>query len=1130
MRTSLIATTALAATLALGARFGRADEPPAAPKPDEARAKPSPELHKIYVPFKDLQKVFEKEGQGVFVPYAEFRALWEKAYRLPDDPARPPVPAAVRSAVYAGVADSDGVRFTAQLELDVLAAGWQRVALPFGGIGIEKATIAGAPALLVPTEKGYDLLLKDAGPRTLELAFRVGAPIAGDTHEARLALPPVPLARLSLRVPGADTDVQVTPRLAGGTGPTADGSTELLAYLGPVSDVRLTWRRRPDDRAKVDPLVFSSETTDVLVDRGVVRTEFAATLSILRAPLDALAVVVPADAVVLYVEGNGIRTWERDPAGERIAIALREPVKEAWTFKVGLERPVKELPADVTLPLVGVDKLERETGFLRLRAAEGVKVDPKATPGLVQTDLAALPDPLKGAAPGKAFGWRHPARSGTVVVAVEALSPRVSAVTGQRVGLRPEGVDLRFQGQIAVERAGIFGLELEVPEALEVTDVRVAGAELDDWTRVPSAGGGASVLRVAFRDRLLGNVSIFVAGRQPVVVPEEDGKEAIVAVPLVTVRGAAHVRGYVALHADPALDRRETARTRLTVLESDAPAALEPAGLPDPQLPLAARFEHREGSTALELAVRRKAATVTGAVETAVRLEPDRTRLDVRLVWQVQFRGVDALRFRGPIELASRVHLAPRQPGLELDAPTPEPRPDGAPADWKPARTTWTVRLAAPREGRVEAVLVVDDVPETPLVAGGSRAVSVPVFVPFGPDGKPLANSTHHAAIRRDPLLEVATEAVEHGEEIDARELAGVTALAAPETFLAFRSFDPAHAVRLKVTKHEYEPVAEVVISHMHLNTVVPAEGRATTEAFLVVRNNDRQYLELKLPEGANIRAVRVDGKNETPRHGEDGTVRIPLLANLGKDQAFLVALAYDHDVRRSGLVFQSVAFDGPVASRVTSDLLTWRVYVPREREITSFGGNVEPVRSESSWALLLLDDATRLFRRAPRGTPIDLSAMIHDLERGSPLQVQGDGEARLLSNRVGTGSVVITSVSPTAFLFVKLLAFAVAFVGARALARRLGRTGRGAAAAFLVPAILLLVLLVPAGHGASGILTSMWLGVLLSGAISLVQDVRTRRAKAREAARLAARSSTVPPASAPADGPPAPGAPGAAG
>ncbi len=1099
------------------------EDPPATPPGPSA---PGPEVHKIYVPYKDLQKVFEKEGQGVFVPYAEFRALWEKAYRLPDDPTRPPLPAAVRSAVYAGVAEGEGIRFTATVEVEVLAAGWQRVALDFGGVGIESATIGGEPALLVPTEKGYDLLLNGAGRRTLDLVFRVGAPLQGETHVATITLPPVPLARLSLRVPGTDTDVQATPRLAGSTGPTADGATELLAYLGPVSTVQLSWRRRPDDADRPAPLVFAAETTDVLVDRGVARTSFVAEIAILRAPLDALTLVVPADAVVLYVEGNGIRTWERNAAGDRIQVALREPVKEKWSLRVGLERAVKDLPAEVALPLVGIEGLERETGFLRLRTADGVKVDPRATPGLVQTDLSALPDPLKGAVPGKAFSWRHAGRLGAVTAAVEALVPRVSASVGNRVGLRPEGIEVRVVGEVSVERAGIFAVEFDLPASLEVTDVQVKGAELDDWTRNPGAGG-AEILRVALRDRLLGNATILVFGRVPLAVPEEDGKEATIDVPFLRVRDAQHVRGYLAVHADAALDRRETARVGATGRAAAPPAGGEPPALPGVALPLSARFEHREGPASLSLAVKRKAATVTGSVETGLRLEPDRTRLEVRLVWQVQFRGVDAFRFRGPADLVGRVHLGPKQAGMDLLDPVPEAKPEGAPADWKPARATWTLRLAAPRQGRVDVALVVDDRPETPLAAGESRRVAVPVFFPVGPDGKPLPNSTLHAAVRRDPLLEVAAEAVEHGEEIDARELAGVTALAAPETFLAFRSYDPEHAVTLRVTKHEYEPVAEVVVSHVHLNTVIPAEGRATTEAFLVVRNNDRQYLELRLPGDANIRAVSVDGKPETPRRGEDGAVRVPLLANLGKDQAFVVALAFDHEVERSGFFFESVRVSSPVPLRVTSDLLTWRVYVPKEREITAFGGDLRRVDDRGSWALRLLDDATGFLRRKPAGTPIDLSRMVHDLEKGSPFQVQADGTAHLFANRTGTGSVSLTSVDPAAFLFLRLLLLAGAFLGARLFARALARRGRGTSVAFAAPALLLLVLLVPAGPGMAAVLTAMAVGVLLSGVLSLVLFVVRSRGWGRG---RAPRAPAAPPAPPPPPPPPAPPPPGGGG
>lgn len=1067
--------------LALLPLAARADDPP---KPGEKQ--PGPEVHKVYVPYRDLQKVFEKEGQGVFVPYAEFRALWEKAYRMPDDPSRPPVNAAVRSASYAGTADGETIRFTAQVEVEVLAKGWQRVALDFGGVGVEQASIAGEPALLVPTATGYDLVLEGQGRRMLDLVLRVGAPAQGDSHVAELALPPVPLARLALRVPGTDTDVQVTPRLAGSAGPTPDGATELLAFLGPVSKVRLSWRRKPDEGPKVDPLVFAQQTTDVLVDRGVVRTDAAATLSILRAPLETLTLSVPRDAVVLYVDGQGIRAWERSADGAAITIALREPVRETWAVRVGLERALPALPAEVALPLVGVEGLERESGFLRLRAAEGVKVDPRAVPGLVQVDLRDLPAPLQGAVPGKAFGWRHPSRPGAVTAAAEALAPRLSASLANRVGIRPEGVDVSVLAAVSVERAGVFGVSFDLPAALEVTSVTLGGAELDDWTRTP-APPGRQTLRVAFRDRLLGAAQVVIVGRLPLLIPEEEGQEAALDVPLVSLLEAQHVRGYVALHADPALDRRETGRTGLTALEADVPAVIEPPGLSGGDPPLAARFEHREGAVALALALKRKAATLTGEVETGVRLESDRTRLAVLLRWKVEFRGVDTLRFRGPLSLAKRVHLRPGQLGMDLLEPEAEAKPEGAPSTWEPTRGTWTLKLSAPRLGLVDVPLVVDDRPETSLTAGGSRRVSVPVFVPVEADGKPLANIRLSAAVQRDPLLEVATETVDKGEEIDARELPPT--LATSDAFLAFRSFDADHAISLLLTKHEYEPVAEVVVSHMHLDSVAPAEGRGTTEAYLVVRNNDRQTLEVKLPKGANIRAVHVDGRPETPRRAENGNVLIPLQSGLRKDQAFLVAFVYDHEVEREGGLFESVRLQSPLPQGVSSDLLTWRVFTPRrdEREVTGFGGDVSPERERGSWALRLLGDVGRTLKRDQGGRPLDLGRLVRDVEKGSPFQIPHDGEEWLFSNRLGTGAVSLSFANPKTLAWMRVLLLIAGFLGARLLLKVARGLGQGRMLAFVVPVLALVALLIPAQRGMAQLLTAVLCGVAASGVVSFV-------------------------------------------
>ena len=1086
-------------------------QPDDAPAPEAPAPDARPDITKLYVPFHDLEKIFQKEGEGVFLPYAEFRRLWELAHRLPPDTETPPVPAAVRAASYVGRVDGETLRFEAQVEVEVLAKGWHRIALDYAGIGIEQAEIDGKPALLVPTKTGYDLLLEDPGRRTLELVLRAAAPAEGDLHSAEFSLPPVPLARLSLQVPGKDTEVTITPRLAS-TSTSSGDHTELLAFLGPVAKVKLGWRRKPEDTPTVDPLVFAEETLDVRVDRGVVRTTFRAVLAIRRAPLRTLRVAVPPEAVVLYVNGEGIRTWTRSDGGGNIDIELRAPVKETYDLQVGLEHALPPPPVAPLLPFAALEGMERERGFLRVQAADGVKIEPRKTTGLVQIDLHDLPKELQGATPGRAFGFRYPTRPGETVFDVQALEPRVSATHGNRIGVRPESLDVRCVADITVERAGIFALEFDVPADLDISDVALQGAELDDWT-LERVAGKPSILRVALRDRLLGRATATIFGRTRIEISEVDGAPAVnLAMPLVLLRGAHHVRGFVGVHVDPALDHNVTDSTGLTPLDANAPAACDPPALPGEAaaLPLVYRFEHREGAIALSYELKRKAPTITCAVESWVKLEPGKTRMGAVLRYDVAFRGVRTFRFRAALELAKRLHL--EDTSLELLGPSPE-SPEG---EQPGARGIWTIQLPAPRTGPVVVSLVLDDRPEKELESGGSRVAAIPSFVPLTAEEQPLPNVVYHVAVRRDPLLEVELTQGLLGEEIDSRELPA--ALADDGNFLAFRSYNPDYQIVVRVTKHDYEPVADLVVSHMHLDTVVPPEGRATTEAFLVVRNNGRQNLEIELPAGASIRAVRVGDKTETPRKGENGTVRIPLLSNMRKDRAFLIALYFDHDVDRGGALFETVRLASPIPKDVKSDILTWRVFVPAERTYTSFGGSVEPVKEDASWAYRTLYGLTAILDSAPGAEPTDIAALIDSYE--SPFTDRRHSAPHLdFQGRVGTGTVEISSAAPGFFLFWKLLWFAVALVVARWLVGWCVRRKLGRGLAFLVPALVLLALLVPAGPGATQVYTAMFLAVLLSGGLSLLAWYAAGRHAVRATAAAAAPIGPAPSAAPPAGG-----------
>ncbi len=1074
------------------------EDPPApdAPAPEEPAPKPAPDddkpsgtategdrptLRKVYVPFRDLKKIFEKEGEGVFLPYAEFRRLWERANPTAPDTATPPVPVAVRSAAYKGIAEDGGIRFEATLEIEVLADGWQRLPLPFSGIGIESATLDGTPALMVPAKAGYELLVKDKGRRVLVLALRVGAPVDGDSHKATFGVPPAPLSKMELVVPGLDTDVDITPRLASTSRKRADGQTELLAFLGPTGKVSLRWRRRPEDAPTVKPLLFATEETHVRVDRGVLRTTLRARLSILRAPLERLRIVIPEDAAVLFVQGEGIRSWRRTSEGNALEVDLREPRKEQWEIAVGLERPLPPPPAEVDLPLAFLAGMERERGFLRLDAAEGMKVEPLEADGLIQIDAKDLPKALAARANAKVFAWRHPARPGGLRARVEALEPRIHANIGTRVGIRDEGLDFVSNIMLEVSRAGIFGAEVVFDGAVEITDVVVGGVELDDYQQRPEGDSGTRVT-LAFRDRLLGNASLIIKGRARLAVPEAEGEKATVPLPIAELQAADHVRGYLVVHVEEALDRKQVGAKGLTVLDQDAPGAVEPAALPvtgQVALPQVFRFEHREGDLELSLELTRKEPMITAAVHTGARFEPDRTRLSVTVTWNVSFRGVDSFRFRAPLagQLASRLKSA--DSNIQLLGPIEEARPPDAGDDWEATHGIWTVKLPAPRTGAIVVPLVIEDQEEGTLTSGAQRVTTLPAFVPVEVDESPLPNTVFHVSVERDALLQIAPETIQQAEEIDARELP--VALQKAAIFLAFRSYDPGYAVSVRVTKHDYEPVAALVIQHMHLDTQLPREGRAMTEAYLVVRNNDRQVLELELPPGAKLRAVRVGERRETPRKGTGGTVLVPLLSGLGKDQAFVVALAYDHDVDHDGGIYDDWKLVSPKpVGDVKSDLFTWRVFAPRELTWTSFGGSVTPVLEYRSWALDLLANLGPTFFRRADGRPTSYERLIDGYE--SPFESRRDGTELRFHGRMGSGELELSGIEPSSLSTLKLIAFLISLVLAFIALRLASRAGVAASAVFMALVLVLIAFLVPAGRGSSEVLNSILFGVLLAG------------------------------------------------
>ncbi len=147
----------------------------------------------------------------------------------------------------------------------------------------------------------------------------------------------------------------------------------------------------------------------------------------------------------------------------------------------------------------------------------------------------------------------------------------------------------------------------------------------------------------------------------------------------------------------------------------------------------------------------------------------------------------------------------------------------------------------------------------------------------------------------------------------------------------------------LKVTKHEELPVVNTVIDNASVMSVFLEEGKVITRIVYTMRNTGKQFLELKLPEKAEIWSLYVSGKREVPAKNEAGVFMIPLARSqiTGENIAsFDVEILYYYRTTEfSFLGAKRLQF--PKTDIIISRML-WSCYLPDDYRLLHFGGNVE--------------------------------------------------------------------------------------------------------------------------------------------------------------------------------------------
>ncbi len=936
------------------------------PSAATAQAKDDTKEQSIYIPYKKLRDVFEKEGRVVFMPYDKFLELWKDRYdRTPGaEVGKPPVDWIISEVTNAATVSKDVVTVTATVKIEVLKEGWNEVSLGLRDAAVTKATLDGAPArILFAPGVGYKLLVekKGAAAQTMSLSLEFAKTFnkAPGQNSVSFETPRAPVSKWEVRIPEPGVKVNVADALASTEAPAGPKAEEtvVMAFVGAAPIVRIDWTPKAEGAKGLTALASVSVEQSVDVDEGVVRTRAKAVYSISRAELTQLLAEVPADQKVVNVFDPNVREWKVDPlagGAQQITVQLFEPAKTTQNLVIELQRFVAEAAGaqEISAPVVKFLGVSRQQGVVVVRVADTLRSEATKRTGLMQVDASEIPAGLGGAR--WQYMYRYAALPYDLALSVEKVRPEIEVDTLIEAHLSPEEMKLDVLAVFDIQRAGVFRLDLAVPEGYGV--LSVAGAGLTGVTPVQVdthhvEGAAKTQLVVNLTRKAIGKVGLAVVLRKRLAEPEllnPTGKSATVPVGIVRAAGAGLKRQTtrVVVYAPESLRVNPTDVKGLRPVSAAEATANMRATQAASERPVVAYMGGDEAVT-LTLAGERRKPQVTARQFLVVRVEPGVVTYEDTFFYNVLYSGVKSLRLDVPSALASDIRIS--TPGVRYEALEGADKPQ----DLAEGYVAWKLMGETEFLGEVKVVLNKWEKKIEKLDAGKSVPLAIPWLKPMGVDldrawGQIVLVKAETIDVRADNVTESLRPIDPQHDLMPGASVAGSAA----------RAFEFHEAWNLVVTATQLrlQEVKRTSIERAMVRMVVTRADTVSVQAVYRIRSQE-QRLHLRIPgvlAGANpfdTEPLRINGRAVTLEQVDPkaGIYAVPLLGQ-APEQAFLLELRCR--VPLSSWRFECPSFVAPAGDNDTLgepavQTVYLGVYLPEEY---AYLGSTGPWTDEIRW------------------------------------------------------------------------------------------------------------------------------------------------------------------------------------
>lgn len=853
-----------------------AQQPDANNSPAQA-SQPAP--RELLVPFSDLHVLLGNETRRVFMTREELAKLKADAKHAPDEAL--PQQVALLSAQYDAKLESGRAILNGQLQIEVLADGLHALPLSISGVGIRSAQLDKQPAALTSADGGIvQLIVQGRGMHELRLEMVLPIATAAAQQSLSWTVPIPPATKFHLSVPG-NVEMKSGAAIVNRRVDDAAAVThfDLLPTPGAMNLVMsLNNKRLRDETTTLARGVMISEIT-----QGYQRLHANLSMNVLHGAADEFRIGIPRDYDIVQVTSPLLAKWSvedsKDTASGRVLVVkLRELVNDRTTIQLRADRLKPELglwqmpqlqPLNVAgfASVVGVlveDQLVGQT----IESEQLIPIDN-------QIIIAALPPSILAPEPGapriRPLATFYAAQADYKLNTSIIVEPsELTATTNVLLELTDRGLEVRGGFSLRTANEKVFAFDFGLPSGWIVDSTTLIDGSPVSFQRHSSAT--AERVRVQLPSPLEHGCTqsiLFHASYTPSGWLDSWNEQTI-ALPKISIvdRILVHETGSIAVRSFNDLKLEPQAITGLIVVSD---SERNKYGCPEGPLDFAWRYTEEPWQGSLK--VTRGTPRITGRALSFFQVKHDALTAHYELLFDVEQASAQRVSFSLPETTPTEITVR----GLN-DTVVKE-----STSQVVDGRRQWTVQLADKKLGRIK--LAVDFT--QPITTQQLASATLPEI-----RAENVIYQSGLVAVEGDAELDINVS--QHPRSVDMGELVDAEYQVGSRLLGVYSYVGTQGTVTIQAQQRDIHALPTTIVERAELVSLIGSGGNSQTAAKFLLRTK-AQYLEVRLPDGAKLWSIMVDGLPALPERQADRVV--VALKSISPSTLRTVQVVYEHEI-----------------------------------------------------------------------------------------------------------------------------------------------------------------------------------------------------------------------------------------